>query len=103
MDAGVTEGEYGISYQYQPGDCVIIDNLAIAHRASAEAHASVSKQGLRILHRTTVKAMQPFLPGFGLPPIATRELLMDAMEEARGKGVFVAGGLGFRWDPSIRM
>jgi len=96
-------GEYAISYKYQEGDCIFIDNLAIAHKASPQAHDDPQKQGLRILHRTTVKAMQPFLPGFGLPDTVTRDLLIAAMEEAGGRGVFVAGGLGFRWDPTIRM
>lgn len=96
-------GEYAVSYNYQEGDCIFIDNLAVAHKASPQAHEDPQKQGLRILHRTTVKAMQPLLPGFGLPPVATRDLLMDATEAAGGNGVFVAGGLGFRWDPSIRM
>mmetsp|Transcript_16693 Transcript_16693/g.46230 ORF Transcript_16693/g.46230 Transcript_16693/m.46230 type:complete len:355 (-) Transcript_16693:177-1241(-) len=96
-------GNYAISYQYQEGDCIFIDNLALAHKASPQAHFDAKEQGLRILHRTTVKAMKPFLPGFNLPSTATQELLMDAQETSKGKGVFVAGGLGFRWDSTIRM
>jgi len=96
-------GDYAVSYTYQEGDCIFIDNLAIAHRASPQAHDDPRKQGLRILHRTTIKAPQDFLPGFGLPDTATRALLTRAMEESCGNGVFVSGGLGFRWDASIRM
>ncbi|CAE8735006.1 unnamed protein product [Polarella glacialis] len=97
-------GNYAISYQYQEGDCIFIDNLALAHKASPQAHnPDIKEQGLRILHRTTVKAMKPFMPGFNLPATATRELLTAAQDTSNGKGVFVAGGLGFRWDESIRM
>jgi len=105
MNNGLPEngGAYSLSYQYQEGDCIFIDNLAIAHRAAPEAHQNATKQGLRILHRTTIKAMKDFLPGFGLPATATRDLLVKANEASQDEGVFVAGGLGFRWDPSIRM
>ncbi|CAJ1376753.1 unnamed protein product [Effrenium voratum] len=99
LNAGSEKG-YGISYPYHEGDCIFIDNLAIAHRAAPEAHLDQRKQGLRILHRTTVKSPREFLPPFGLPAVATQQLLEKA---DRGQGVFVAGGLGFRWDPDIHM
>lgn len=103
LNAGFPErgGNYAVSYPYQDGDCIFIDNWAIAHRASAEAHADKAKQGLRILHRTTVRAFRPFSPPFGLPDVATSDLLQAA--DTSGTGVFVPGGLGFRWDPTIRM
>ena len=65
-----------------------------------EAHASADKQGLRILHRTTVKGMIDFDPPekFGLPPQIDIQ-----SKNPFGSGVFIGGGLGFRWDPSIRM
>eukprot|EP00929_Paragymnodinium_shiwhaense_P087382 TRINITY_DN47578_c0_g1_i2.p1 TRINITY_DN47578_c0_g1~~TRINITY_DN47578_c0_g1_i2.p1 ORF type:complete len:380 (-),score=34.06 TRINITY_DN47578_c0_g1_i2:168-1307(-) len=96
-------GNYTISYPYEEGDCIFIDNLAIAHRASEGAHAAAKKQGLRVLHRTTVKAMRDFLPGRGLPPTVTNRILQEANSNAGGRGAFVSGGLGFRWDDSIRM
>mmetsp|Transcript_117625 Transcript_117625/g.366420 ORF Transcript_117625/g.366420 Transcript_117625/m.366420 type:complete len:363 (+) Transcript_117625:545-1633(+) len=105
LNGGLPEegGAYAISYRYQEGDCIFIDNLAIAHKASPEAHQDPRQQGLRILHRTTVQAMRDFLPGFDLPAMVTREILVGASEASGGEGVFVAGGLGFRWDPTIRM
>jgi hypothetical protein len=39
----------------RPGDLVIVDNFAVGHRAAPEAHMPATQQGLRILHRTTVK------------------------------------------------
>eukprot|EP00802_Teleaulax_amphioxeia_P010643 Tamp_10671.p2 GENE.Tamp_10671~~Tamp_10671.p2 ORF type:complete len:448 (+),score=90.14 Tamp_10671:97-1440(+) len=59
-----------------------------------------TKQGLRILHRTTVKGMIDFdpPPKFGLPPT-----INVYGRNPFGSGVFIGGGLGFRWDPSIRM
>ena len=93
-------GNYGMSYPYHEGDCIFIDNWAIAHRASPEAHMDQTKQGLRILHRTTVKSPRPGPVAKDLPAVVTQELLMKS---DRGDGVFVAGGLGFRWDPHIRM
>jgi len=97
LDKGLSS-DYAISYPYREGDCIIIDNLAIAHRATPQAHAPASEQGLRILHRTTVKAMRPFLPPFGLPPA------LDITARCPfKKGVWVAGGVGFRWDPAMRL
>lgn len=68
LNDGVDEG-YTIKYAYNEGDLVMIDNLAVAHKAAPEAHQSSQKQGLRILHRTTVRATQPLEPGFGLPQV----------------------------------
>merc|ERR1712046_330355 len=85
-----------IVFKYEPGDMVMIDNLAVAHRANPSAHNPAS--GLRILHRTTVKGMinHDPLPETGLP----HELDMDGRNPF-DKGVWQGGGLGFRWDPSI--
>jgi len=91
-------------HDYQEGDMVIIDNLAVAHRASPEAHFEAGEQGLRVLHRTTIAGMVPLDPPekFGLPaflPIHAGGMVHNPF----GEGVFQFGGIGFRWDPHIRM
>lgn len=92
--------DYSHDHAYEEGDCIIIDNLAIAHRASKAAHTSAGTQGLRILHRTTVAGMIDFdpHPNFGLP-----NKLNIQGQNPWGKGIFIGGGLGFRWDPNIHM
>ena len=40
--------------QWQPGDFLISDNLAVAHEASPQTQMSVLDVGLRVMHRTTV-------------------------------------------------
>lgn len=77
---------------------VVIDNLAVAHKAAPSAHESVGKRGLRILHRTTVRAMQDFKPGFGLP-----QAVNIYGPNPAGNGVWIGGGIGYRWDENIRM
>lgn len=89
---------YTLAYEYEEGDMVFIDNLAIAHRAAPEAHEAASKQGLRVLHRTTVKAMVNFDPPHGLPPA-----LNVFGANPLGQGVWIGSGVGFRWDDGIRM
>ena len=41
--------------QWQPGDFIISDNLAVGHEAAPESQLPHEQVGLRILHRTTVK------------------------------------------------
>lgn len=43
------------SHRWEEGDVVIIDNIAVAHRAAPGAH--VKDSGLRILHRTTIHSV----------------------------------------------
>jgi taurine dioxygenase len=89
---------YAIAYEYQENDCVFIDNLAVAHRASPAAHKPADEQGLRIMHRSTVKGMQNLVPDFDLP------LVLDINGSSPyGSGVWQGGGLGFRWDDGIPM
>jgi taurine dioxygenase len=97
LNAGITDG-YSINYEYKDGDCIFIDNFAVSHRASPEAHLPASVQGLRILHRVTVKATQDFAPSFGLPQF----IEIDGPSPF-GKGVWQGGGIGFRWDEKIHM
>jgi taurine dioxygenase len=89
-----------VDHRYEEGDCIFIDNLAIAHRASPEALSAPETQGLRILHRTTVAGMIDFdpPPKFQLPPA-----LDVSGRHPFGPGVFISGGIGFRWDPKIHM
>lgn len=97
LNAGLENG-YAIAYEYQENDCVFVDNLAVAHRAAPEAHMPVEKQGLRIMHRSTVKGLQDLAPGFGLP------LHIDINgRKPVGEGVWQGGGVGFRWEDGIPM
>lgn len=97
LNAGLEHG-YAINYEYQEKDCVFIDNLAVAHRASPEAHLHPEKQGLRIMHRSTVRGVQDLAPDFELP------LYFDIRSPSPfGKGVWLGGGTGFRWDDGIAM
>lgn len=59
---------------------------------------SARDQGLRILHRTTIAARQAFAPAHGLP-----QFIDIGGPSPFGPGVWEAGGVGFRWDESIRM
>ena len=97
LNKGLEDG-YAIAYEYQQNDCVFIDNLAVAHRASPAAHKPADEQGLRIMHRSTVKGTQNLVPDFGLP------LVLDINGSSPyGNGVWQGGGLGFRWDDGIPM
>lgn len=97
LNDGLKNG-YAMLYEYQQNDCLFIDNLAVAHRAAPEAHLPPEEQGLRIMHRSTVRGVQDLTPGFGLPPYVD----IYGPNPFR-EGVWQAGGLGFRWDESIRM
>jgi taurine dioxygenase len=97
LNAGLENG-YAIAYEYQENDCIFIDNLAVAHRAAPEAHLAAEKQGLRIMHRSTVHGVQALAPDFELP------LYLDIDGPSPfGKGVWQGGGIGFRWDDGIPM
>ncbi|PLX98927.1 MAG: taurine dioxygenase [Desulfuromonas sp.] len=89
---------YALNYEYQDKDCVITDNLAVAHRAAPEAHMSPDQQGLRIMHRATVRGVQDLAPDFELP-----QQLDVRAHNTFGEGVWVMGGIGFRWDKDIAM
>jgi taurine dioxygenase len=97
LNDGLEKG-YTTLYEYEDGDCIFIDNFAVAHRASPEAHLPASVQGLRILHRTTVKPLHDFPPKYGLP-----QYLNIHAKSPFGKGVWQGGGVGFRWDENIKM
>ena len=97
LNRGLENG-YAMTYEYEENDCVFIDNLAVAHRAAETAHKPAEEQGLRIMHRSTVKGMQEFAPNHDLP------LALDINGPSSfGSGVWQSGGLGFRWDDGIPM
>jgi taurine dioxygenase len=97
LNAGLENG-YTIAFEYQENDCVFIDNLAVAHRAAPEAHMPAGEQGLRIMHRSTVRGVQDLAPDFGLP-----SQLNIRGASPFGDGVWHGGGVGFRWDSAIPM
>ncbi len=97
LNAGLENG-YAINFEYQQNDCVFIDNLAVAHRAAPEAHLPADQQGLRIMHRSTVRGVQDLKPDFGLPPVVN-----IGGPNPLGQGVWHCGGIGFRWDDGIPM
>ncbi len=97
LDAGFEDG-YAIAYEYEENDCIFIDNLAVAHRASPQAHLPAEEQGLRIMHRSTVRGVSDLAPRYGLPI-----RINIAGPSPFGAGVWQAGGIGFRWDESIPM
>ncbi len=97
LNAGLTNG-YAVAYEYSENDCVFIDNLAVAHRAAPEAHMPAERQGLRIMHRSTVRGVQDLAPAFGLP----LQVNIDGPNPV-GEGVWQGGGVGFRWEDGIPM
>jgi taurine dioxygenase len=97
LNAGLENG-YAVAYEYHENDCVFIDNLAVAHRAAPEAHMPVEQQGLRIMHRSTVRGVHDLAPGHGLP----LHVNIDGPNPF-GQGVWRGGGVGFRWDEGIPM
>ncbi|MEQ9258691.1 MAG: TauD/TfdA family dioxygenase [Roseovarius sp.] len=97
LNAGFEKG-YAIAFEYEENDCVFIDNLAVAHRAAPEAHMPAEQQGLRIMHRSTVRGVKDLAPGFDLP----QHVNINGANPL-GQGVWQGGGVGFRWDDGIRM
>ena len=97
LNAGFDAG-YAIAFEYDENDCVFIDNLAVAHRAAPEAHMPAEQQGLRIMHRSTVRGAQDLAPGHGLP----QHVDIDGANPF-GQGVWQGGGVGFRWEEGIKM
>lgn len=88
------------SHKYRVGDLVVIDNLAAAHRAAPSAHDA--SNGLRILHRTTVKGTERLDAPLesGLPPF----LYIFGENPFCSGGVWESSdyyGVGFRWNESV--
>jgi taurine dioxygenase len=97
LNKGLSDG-YATAFEYRENDCVFIDNLAIAHRAAPEAHMPAEQQGLRIMHRSTVRGVYDLAPGAGLP----QHLDINGPSPF-GPGVWQGGGIGFRWEEGIPM
>ncbi|CAD7954978.1 unnamed protein product [Amoebophrya sp. A120] len=100
---------------YRTNDFVLINNLTVAHRADATANADlVEKIGLRILHRVTVRGTEDIDPSVcGVEgdlscKVAVKTDLPHTLDIYKANpfnedGVWVSGGLGFRWDENIKM
>lgn len=97
LDAGMRNG-YAIAHDYRQNDCLFIDNLAVAHRAAPEAHRPAEEQGLRIMHRSTVRGIRDLAPRDGLP-----QFVDIHGPNPTGAGVWQEGGIGFRWEDGIPM
>ena len=54
--------QIGMRMQWQTGDFLICDNLALAHYATEGTQGDVSDIGLRILHRTTIMGGDDTVP-----------------------------------------
>jgi len=101
-DGLLSRPEHRAAYRYAPGDLVILDNLAVAHRAAESAHSV--EHGLRILHRTTVhgvsqldvpmeSGLPPFLYIFGENPLCDGGVWQSADYY----------GVGYRWNLTMAM
>ena len=98
LNEGLDRG-YAIRFEYEANDCVFIDNLAVAHRAAPEAHAPADKQGLRIMHRSTIRGVRNLSPEDALPQFVD----IYGPSPFGSDGVWQGGGLGFRWDERAPM
>ncbi|AWL12540.1 Taurine dioxygenase [Saliniradius amylolyticus] len=97
LNDGFDKG-YAVNYEYEQGDCLFIDNLAVAHRAAPEAHLPAEQQGLRIMHRSTVRGLDMLKPRHDLP------VHLDIHgPNPTDSGVWHGGGVGFRWERDIPM
>lgn len=87
--------EVSYTHHWEEGDLIIIDNLAVAHKAAPGAH--VKSSGLRILHRTTIQSTHNLDPD---PLLQIPSLQFDMCAECPFKGkdvVWEEGYVGFRW------
>ena len=44
----LNQARHHMSHPYKEGDCIFIDNLAIAHRAAPAAHQAAAAQGVNL-------------------------------------------------------
>jgi taurine dioxygenase len=52
-------------HQWQAGDLLLVDNLAVAHLAAPATQAPPEEGGLRVLHRVVVAGVEPLTPAAG--------------------------------------
>ena len=83
------------SHKWREGDVVIIDNLAVAHKAAPGAHAAVEATGLRILHRTTILSSRAHDPPAHLALPHTLDTRAACPFEP--PATWCEGYVGFRW------
>ena len=81
------------SHKWAEGDVVIIDNLAVAHKAAPGAHTLSS--GLRILHRSTILSSRAHDPSADLKLPHT--LPTDQPCPFEASATWREGYVGFRW------
>ncbi|XP_070564275.1 alpha-ketoglutarate-dependent taurine dioxygenase-like [Ptychodera flava] len=62
------------SHQWQVGDFIISDNLAVGHEASPDSQTSRAEVGLRVLHRITVAGKEAPTKKYALPDPQKDEL-----------------------------
>eukprot|EP00746_Dinoflagellata_sp_MGD_P134425 gnl/MRDRNA2_/MRDRNA2_68264_c0_seq1.p1 gnl/MRDRNA2_/MRDRNA2_68264_c0~~gnl/MRDRNA2_/MRDRNA2_68264_c0_seq1.p1 ORF type:complete len:369 (+),score=47.41 gnl/MRDRNA2_/MRDRNA2_68264_c0_seq1:114-1220(+) len=101
-DAVLSDPRHHVVYRHRPGDLVVLDNLAVAHRAMPSSHEKCN--GLRILHRTTVRGMANLDPPAqsGLPPF----LYIFGENPIQDGGVWQSSdyfGAGFQWNRTALM
>jgi len=93
--------EHRVEHVYSENEVLVLDNLAVAHRASPLARDAAA--GLRILHRTTVEGAHD------LDPPATSRVPPFVYvwgDNPLGGGVWQGSdyyGVGFRWNESLFM
>ena len=77
---------------------VLALTLTLLTLTLTQAHQPASEVGLRILHRTTIRA-----PGYFDPPFDLPARMNINGRSPYGEGVWSGGGIGFRWDETIPM
>jgi hypothetical protein len=98
FSAHLDRPDISYSHKWNEGDVIVIDNLAVAHKASPGAHTLSS--GLRILHRTTVLSARALDPPPELKLPHTLPTDAPCPFERTGVGrepTWVEGYVGFRW------